>query len=130
MGLQERRKIEELKTLTLPERSREIAEICGVAIAYEVDWSSFENDGPALNFLDNLSCHRLNIALRTICIDEMGRAAVSSGLRGVRLRNVADPAQRHIDFKDGVLDMRFAYAQGTQAMFSDSVIRETLMSAL
>ena len=73
MGLQERRLIEALKTQTLPERSREIEEICGRAIPYEVDWTSLEHDAQALNFLDNLSCHRLNMALRTICVDEMGR---------------------------------------------------------
>ena len=58
MGLPERRKIKELQDITLPERSREIAEICGRAVPYEVDWASLENDAQALNFLDNLSCHR------------------------------------------------------------------------
>ena len=71
MGLAERRKIQELKDSTLPARSREIAEICGVEIPYEVDWASIEHDAQALNFLDNLSCHRLNMALRTICIDDL-----------------------------------------------------------
>lgn len=130
MGLQERRMIEALKTQTLPERSREIEEICGRAIAYEVDWASLEHDAQALNFLDNLSCHRLNMALRTICIDDMGREAVREGLKLVRLRNVAEAAQRHLSFKAGVLDMHCAYALGAQGMHSDSAIRETLMAAL
>ncbi len=130
MGLQERRKIQELQDTTLPERSREIAEICGQAIPYEVDWASLENDAAGLNFLDNLSCHRLNMALRTICIDEMGREAVRQTLKKVRLRNVASPDQRHIGFKDGVLEMHCAYAQGTGGMHSDAVIRDALMAVL
>lgn len=130
MGLQERRLIEALKTQTLPERSREIEEICGRAIPYEVDWTSLEHDAQALNFLDNLSCHRLNMALRTICIDDMGREAVREGLKLVKLRNVAEPAQRQLSFQGGVLEMHCAYAQGTQGMHSDSAIRDALMAAL
>lgn len=130
MGLQERRMIQQLQDVTLPERSREIAEICGQAIPYEVDWASLENDAAGLNFLDNLSCHRLNMALRTICVDEMGREAVRQTLKKVKLRNVASPEQRHIAFKDGVLEMHCAYAQGTSGMHGDGVIRETLMSVL
>ena len=130
MGLQERRKIQELQDTTLPERSREIAEICGQAIPYEVDWASLENDAAGLNFVDNLSCHRLNMALRTICIDDMGREAVREGLKLVKLRNVAEPAQRQLSVQGGVLEMHCAYAQGTQGMHSDSAIRDALMAAL
>ena len=130
MGLPERRKVKELQDITLPERSREIAEICGQAVPYEVDWASIENDAQALNFLDNLSCHRLNMALRVICQDEMGKAAVRDGLKLVRLKNVAEPAQRHLAFAGGVLDMHCAYAQGTGGMHSDQAIRELLLGAL
>lgn len=130
MGLPERRKVKELQDTTLPERSREIAEICGQAVPYEVDWASIENDAQALNFIDNLSCHRLNMALRLICQDEMGKAAVRDGLKRVRLKNVAEPAQRHLAFAGGVLDMHCAYAQGTSGMHSDQAIRELLLAAL
>jgi hypothetical protein len=130
MGLQERRKIHELQTVTLPGRSREIAEICGREIPYEVDWDSLADDAAGLNFLDNLSCHRLNMALREICMDELGREAVRQGLRQVRLRNVSSPEQRHLRFADGVLEMHCAYAQGTAGMHSDAAIRDALLAAL
>jgi hypothetical protein len=130
MGLAERRKIQELKDSTLPERSREIAEICGAEIPYEVDWASIEHDARALNFLDNLSCHRLNMALRTICIDDLGREAVRDSLKQVRLKNVAEPAQRQVSFRDGVLEMHCAYAQGAAGMLSDGNIRDALMAGL
>jgi hypothetical protein len=130
MGLQERRIIQMLKEQVLPERSREIAEICGVTIPYEVDWASLDQDAQALNLLDNTACHRLNMALRMICQDEMGREAVREGLRCVRLRNVAEPAQRHIGFEGGVLDLHNAFAHGTQGMHSDGVIRDALLAGL
>jgi hypothetical protein len=130
MGLTERRKIKELQDTTLPGRVKEIEEICGKAIPYEVDWDSFADDAEALNFLDNLSCHRLNMALRTICIDDMGKVAVRDGLKLIRLKNVKDKSAMRIAFDAGVLDMHCAYALRTDGMFSDNEIREVLLKKL
>ena len=130
MGLAERRKIKELQEVTLPERTKEIEEICGKAIAYEVDWDSLVDDAEGLNFLDNLSCHRLNMALRTICIDDMGKEAVREGLQLVKLKNVKDKAEMRLAFDAGVLEMHCAYALRTDGMYSDGEIRELLMRRL
>src|SRR4051812_36441000 len=130
MGLDERRRIKELQDVTLPERVKEIEEICGTPIPYEVDWDSLASDAAGLNYLDNLSCHRLNMALRVICQDDLGREAVSEGLKLVKLKNVADVGSMTIGFADGVLEMHCAYAQGTSGMFDDNRIREVLMAGL
>ena len=130
MGLNERRKIQELQTVTLPARVKEIEEICGKAIPYEVDWDSLADDAEGLNFLDNLSCHRLNMALRAICLDDMGKEAVRDGLRLVRLKNVKDRASMEMTFKEGVLEMHCAYALRTEGMYGDGEIRELLLKGL
>ena len=78
MGLNERRKIKELQDTTLPGRVKEIEEICGKPIPYEVDWESLADDAEGLNFFDNISCHRLNMALRVICQDDMGKEALAA----------------------------------------------------
>jgi len=130
MGLNERRKIKELQETTLPERVKEIEEICGKAVSYEVDWDSLADDAESLNFLDNISCHRLNMALRTICVDDMGKEAVRDGLSSIKLKNVKDKSQMKISFDDGVLEMHCAYALRTDGMYSDNEIREVLMSKL
>src|SRR3954465_35585 len=103
MGLNERRKVEELKTATLPGRVKEIEEICGNAIPYEIDWATLQDDGEALNFIDNISCHRLNMAPRTICQDDMGKQAVRDGLKLVKLANVKDKSAMKISFDSGTL---------------------------
>lgn len=126
MGLNERRKIEELKRDTFPERTLEIEEICGKAVPYEIDWESISDDAAALNFIDNLSCHRLNMALRMICQDDMGKQAVREGLKLVKLKNVKDADSRHIALTDGVLEMHCAYALGTTGMIGDNEIRAFL----
>jgi len=130
MGLAERRKIKELQEVTFPERVKEIEEICGKAIPYEVDWESLADDAEGLNFIDNISCHRLNMALRTICIDDLGKEAVREGLRLIKLKNVKDKGEMSISFNDGVLEMHCAYAQRTDGMYSDAEIRDLLMEKL
>ena len=130
MGLDERRKIKELQDTTFPGRVKEIEEICGKAIPYEVDWDSLADDLEGLNFIDNLSCHRLNMALRMICQDELGKEAVREGLTLIRLKNVKDKAAMKISFEGGVLEMRCAYALRTDGMFGDGEIRELLTKKL
>jgi hypothetical protein len=130
MGLNERRKIKELQDTTFPGRVKEIEEICGKGIPYEVDWDSLADDAEGLNFIDNISCHRLNMALRTICIDDLGRDAVRDGLRLIKLKNVKDKADMKISFDDGVLEMHCAYALRTDGMYNDREIVELLQAKL
>src|SRR5580658_9434481 len=101
MGLEERRMIKELQEVTLPGRVKEIEEICGAPIPYDVDWTSLADDKAGLNFLDNISCHRLNMALRVICSDDMGKEAVRDAVQKVRLRNVASADDKSLSFADG-----------------------------
>ena len=130
MGLTERRKIKELQDTTFVERTAELAEITGGSMGYEIDWDSFADDLEGLNFLDNLSCHRTNMALRVICSDDLGKEAVQEQLKKIRLKNVKDKGDMQISFKDGMLEMHCAYAQRTEGMYSDNQIREILMAGL
>jgi len=130
MGLEERRRIKELQEVTLPGRVKEIEEICGKAIPYEVDWSSLADDAEGLNFLDNLSCHRLNMALRTICQDDMGKEAVRDALKLIKLKNVKDKSAMRMSFDKGVLEMHCAYALRTEGMHGDTAIKDLLLTKL
>lgn len=130
MGLAEKRKIKELQETTLPGRVKEIEEICGKPIPYEVDWESLSDDEAALNYLDNISCHRLNMALRVICQDDLGKEAVKEGLTLIKLKNVKDKPSMSISFDNRVLEMHCDYASGASGMFSDGEIREVLMKKL
>ena len=130
MGLNERRKVKELQDTTFPGRVKEIEEICGAPIPYEVDWESINDSADALNFIDNVSCHRLNMALRMICQDDMGKQAVREGLKKIKLKNVADKAAMKMTFEGGVLEMHCAYALGASGMIPDNEIRALLEKGL
>jgi hypothetical protein len=130
VGLPERRKIKELQETTFPGRVKEIEEIVGIGIPYEVDWDSLANDAEALNFIDNISCHRLNMALRGICSDSFAKDAVRDGLKIIKLKNARDKSQMLIRFEGGVLEMHCAYALKTDGMFSDREIQKVLEAGL
>lgn len=129
MGLEEKRKLKELQDVTFPERTKELAEITGSPITYEVDWASF-TDFDSLNFLDNLSCHRTNMALRMICADQLGKDCVKDALKSIKLKNVKDKKDMKISFSGGVLEMHLAYALRTDGMYSDNEIREVISKGL
>jgi hypothetical protein len=130
MGLEERRRIKELQDTTIPGRIKEIEEICGKPIPYDIDWATFADDAPGLNFLDNVSCHRLNMALRTICSDAMGKDAVKDGLKSIKIKNIKDKAAKKLAFDNNTLTLECAYAAGLDGAFSDNEIRVELMKKL
>jgi hypothetical protein len=131
MGVNERRKIQELQETTFPARTAELAEICGGGnITYEVDWDSFADDLEALNFFDNLSCNIVNMALRVICADDLGKGAVRDGLKLIKLKNVKTLPEKLISFKDGVLEMHCVYSLHGDGTFYDDEIRHVLEEGL
>jgi hypothetical protein len=130
MGLAERRKIKELQDTVLPERTAELTEITGGTIAYDIDWDSFNDDLEGLNFMDNLSCHRTNMALRVICSDDLGKEACQESLKTIKLVNAKSKEEMQITFGNGVLEMHCAYALKTDGMYSDNEIRDVLMKGL
>lgn len=130
MNMLERRKTKEVVETQIPEREAEIIEIVGTHIGYEVDEESFSGDIDGMNFVDNVSCHRLNMALRMICMDDLGKEAVRDGLKLIKLTNVPAEADKALSFHDGVLSMSCAYAKGLSGAFSDGEIRAILEASL
>ena len=70
------------------------------------------------------------MALRMICLDDMGKEAVRDGITLVKLKNVKTKAEKKLSFEGGVLEMHCAYALGTDGMHSDGEIRELLIKKL
>jgi hypothetical protein len=130
MGLIEKRKMKELQDKTVPERTAELAEITGAAIQYDVKWDSFADDLEALNFFDNLAFHRINMAFRSICIDDMSKDAVKEGVTTISLENVKESADKSISFAGGVLEMRGAYGQHLDGVIHENEIQKVLEAGL
>lgn len=130
MGLQERQKIKEYQDKIVPGRQKELAELCGSAVAYEVDWDSFADDLTALNFFDNLAFHRINMAFRHLGGDQLVKDAVRDGLKVIRLKNVKDKADMKITFAAGVLEMHCAYGLRLDGIYNENEIHKVLVAGL
>jgi hypothetical protein len=130
MGLEEKRKIKEYQDKIVPNRRKELAEIAGCDVPYEVDWDSFADDMTALNFFDNLAFHRINMAFRQLCTDQMAKDAVKDGLKLIRLKNVKDRQNLKLSFSGGVLEMHCAYGQRLDGIYQEGAIYKALADGL
>lgn len=130
MGLEERREIKEYQDRQVPARTTELGEICGCPIAYDIDWASFADDGEAIKFLDNVAFHRINMAMRTLCVDDMAKEAVRDALKTIRIKNVKSEGERGMNLADGVLEMKYSYGRGLSGACNDRDIYDTLAKSL
>jgi hypothetical protein len=130
MGLNEKRKLKELQETSFVQRTAELLEITGSPITYEVDWASFAESFEAMNFVDNVGCHRINMALRMVCGDQVGKDAVRDGLKTFRISNIAESQNKKMSFASCVFALQCAYAKGLDGAFSDGEIRATLEKGL
>ncbi len=130
MGLDEKRKTKELAEITLPARQKELMEISGAEVKYDVDWASFADDLKALNFFDNISCHRIAMAFRDMCMDQLGKDSLKAGIKTIKLKNVKEKKDMKIDFTGGVLEIHSAYAQLSDGYYSDLEIRNVIAKGL
>jgi hypothetical protein len=130
MGLNEKRKIKELQDTVIPARTLELNEIFGGTAQYQIDWESFAADMEALNFFDNLACHRINMALRSICVDDFTKEAVRDGLRVIALKNVKTKDELKMSFAGGVLEMSCAYGLRLDGIYNDNEIAKALTEGL
>ncbi|MEO8623491.1 MAG: hypothetical protein ABI625_20610 [bacterium] len=74
------------------------------------------DDLEALYFLDNISVIDSMMALRMICMDDIGKEAVRDAPTLVRLETVNDNSELQISFTGGVPEMHYNYAR-TDCMY-------------
>ena len=130
MGLIEKRKIKEFQDVIVPERTKELQGICTAPVIYEIDWDSFSDDLQALHFLDNVSFHRINMAFRALCIDQLAKDACKETLKKIKLKNVKEKKDTLLTFTGGVLEMHLAYALGGDGLIQDTEISKVVAKGL
>ncbi len=113
----------------IPERTKELLEITGSPLQYDIAWDSFD-DYESLNFLEYSACHRVNMALRGICQDAIGKEAVKDGLTIIKIKNVKDKADKRLAFSNRVLELDGAWGLGADGMHSDVDISRALEAGL
>jgi len=128
LGLRTNQKLLLLQNKQLPERTAELLEAFGAPLTYVVDYKSFTTE-TELNYVDNISCHRINMAFR--CLDAATRTELKNWLKVVSLKNVKDVKAKHleVDASRGELAITCAYELGLNGAFSDNEILRALKAA-
>jgi len=105
MGLQEKRLVKQLKEETLPEVQKQIVELCGADILWEIDWDSFSESREALGYVNTYGFQTVLTAFRNICIDDLGKEAVRDGIKKIVFKKINDIAEMKSTFIDGILEI-------------------------
>jgi len=111
-----------LETKNLPERTKEISEIFGSPITYDLDWSSFSTP-EEYSFVDNCAFHRINMAFRTLkkpMLEQLKKTPIKT----IKLKNVKNVNDKKLELnlQSGVLSLTCAFGLGLSGCFSDSQI--------
>ena len=111
MSISSRRKTKELQDVLLPKRQKEIQEICGGTVEFDVDWESFGDDVNALILLDRSTCGDIVNALKRICTDELGKKAVRESLKTILLGRAGSESDKVVKFDGGIFEVRLAHRE-------------------
>jgi hypothetical protein len=114
----------ELQERLLPGRESEIADVLGhQQFRYRVDYSSFPSDDE-LNYIDNVVCHRVSMALR--CTSGADKDRIAQKLQSIEIKNVANQDSKQLAYAAGVFTLTVALAFRLDGAFSDNEIRAFL----
>jgi hypothetical protein len=130
MGLIEKRLIKKGQEEWVPEANKELQEVTKGTQTYEVVWTTFESDAEALNNLQNQGLRRITSAFRVVCMDDLGKEAVQESVKKVLVTNVASPAEKSIQVKDGAATIAGAWGKGSDGYFTDREIQLMLEKQL
>ncbi len=130
MGLQERRAMQTAEESWLPKRTQELEQISGASIAYEIDWSTFDGDTKAIEWLEHNGPQQISMALRGICGDALGKEAVAEGLTKVVIENVPEGDAKEVAFESGILKLKGAFAQSPRGRLDHKAIQSCLEAGL
>jgi hypothetical protein len=130
MGLEEKRAVKAAQEGWFPKRQKELNDLAGCEVPYEVDWESFADDMKGLNWFENNGPNQVGLAFRQVCKDQMGKDAVKEGVKKVLFKNIKDAKAKKLSFQNGVLELQCAFAQSPGGRFDPHEIKAALDKGL
>jgi hypothetical protein len=108
MGLAERRATKEFQEKVLPGLRAEIAKLAGAAVELEIQWEQLAKEDQASSYAENwrkVYFQPVITALRSITRDQIGKDAITGGLKKISFRNTrgAYSSESAITFEAGEL---------------------------
>ncbi len=110
MGLAERRAAKNFETNQLPALQKEIDAAAGFSIPLEINWEQLSPEGQTHLYEESWTkvyFRPLIDALKAICVDDMGKAALKGALKKVVIKNAQNVyyGDRIATFEGGVLTL-------------------------
>ncbi|MFM9951946.1 MAG: hypothetical protein ACKV1O_28710 [Saprospiraceae bacterium] len=131
MGLQEKRLAKNIQDNVLPGFIAELTAIGGFEPSLEINWETFiAYDEYPLTRLEGDVLPGLLEVFKSICRDDMGREALQSALKTIRLENTDDESAVELRFADSELYHKMQLAGGTYRRFSEEQIIALLEKSL
>lgn len=131
MGLQEKRLAKNIQESVLPAFMAEIKSIAGFEPELNIDWDTFTAyDEYPLTRLEGDILPGLIEVFKSICRDEMGKEALQSALKSIRLENTDDQSAIELRFEGGELYHKMQLAGGVYSRYSPSHIIELIEKSL
>ncbi len=131
MGLQEKRVAKNLQDNVIPGFVAELKSIAGFDPSLNIAWDTFTAyDEYPLSRLEGDILPGLLEVFKSICRDDMGREALQSALKTIRLENTDDQEAVEIRFADGELYHKMQLAGGTYSRYAPEQIISLLEKAL
>lgn len=123
-----RRRLDFVKTTSVPGFLKEARQIASPALEVDVNWSSFEMDPDAIGSLNPNGCEKVLKAFRAIAKDKLGKDALDKGIKRVAFANVADGKDSKVVVADGVLKIDWGFGKGHRS--NPAALEELLRKAL
>ena len=129
MGLAEKRQLAQLRDEIVPQYQKELSDIVGSDIAYDIDWDSFADNLEAMERLEPKALKPMNEIFRKITVDEIGKDAVKESVQTIRLSQGSDANISNFTLQNGVLSLPWDWVGWGDSFYLDSV-QEKLESML
>ena len=128
MGLEEKRLVKQLKEEVVPKYEKELQEIAGNQISYDLDWDSFADDMDALNYVESRILTEVSNAFRDLCKDDLGKDAVKESVKKVNVKNLSSYGCDDITLNGGTLNLHCDWGYG--ALWDADSISQRVASML
>lgn len=131
MGLAEKRWVLERKTNDEKPFIDALQKAAGAAVAVEIDWEGFANTMADAGYVSNESYGLANLvrAVQQVCVDDLGKEAIKSGLKKVVITPAAADAAK-FTFDGGVVTWHAYFGSSSSGYIYADAMQKILEAAL
>jgi len=130
MSMKEKRLVKNLTESEIPFHVRTFKEMTGGDLSIEIDWDQWAGDETGLLNLNGYVLQQFTDTLITLSSDEIGKEALRTQIKTLKVVPAASAEDKSILLKDGVLLFTVKPSEGWDGTIKNGEIREYLLENL